>query len=204
MTKLRPFIWIACLALLPQTALAHLVSTRFGEFYSGMLHPVTTLLHLLPWLAIALLCGIQRQQSYSKWALLLFPGATLVGALIGSQFLHPDWIYLINTTSFLIGLLVALALKLNPLVFIALLCMFGFSHGFANGEPGLRGSDFVLYVSGVAAAAYLLVTLISAAAKLTITRAPWGIVAVRAVGSWIMAVGILHIGFTLMIPAGLE
>ncbi len=203
MTKLRPIIWIACLALLPQTALAHLVSTRFGEFYSGMLHPVTTLLHLLSWLAIALLCGIQ-QQGYSKWALLLFPGATLFGALIGSWFLHPEWIHLVNIASFLVGLLVALALRLNPAAFIALLLVFGFSHGFANGEPGLRGSEFVLYVSGVAAAAYLLMTLISAATRLTVTQAPWGIVAVRAAGSWIMAVGILHIGFTLMIPAGLE
>jgi len=165
-----------------------------------MLHPLSTLLHLLPWVAIALLCGIQRQSAYSRWALLLFPGATLLGALIGSQFLHPDWIYLINMSSFLIGLLVALALNLNPAVLIAVLSIFGFSHGFANGEPGLRGSDFVLYVGGVAAAAYLLMTLMSAAAKLTITQAPWGIVAVRAVGSWIMAVGILHIGFTFMIP----
>lgn len=202
--KYRFLPWVICLILLPQTAFAHLVSTRFGEFYSGVLHPLSTLIHLLPWIAIALLCGMQRQEAYSRWALLLFPGATLLGAIVGGQIMPPDWINLLNLASFLIGLLVALALPLKAPVFIALLAVFGFSHGFANGEPGLRGSDFILYVSGVAVAAYLLMIVLSAASKLTVNQAQWGSVAVRAGGSWIMAVGILYIGFNLMIPVGLE
>lgn len=200
----RTLTLLICLSLLPQTAFAHLVSTRFGEFYSGILHPLSTLSHLLPWIAIALLCGMQRPQGYARWALVVFPVAIFFGALMGSQAVLPHWIYLLNLTSFLVGLMVALALKLNASMFFALLLIFGFSHGFANGEPDLRGSDFVLYVSGVAMAAYLLITLLSAAARFTLTQASWGSIALRAGGSWIMAIGVLHIGFYLMIPAGLE
>lgn len=200
----RPPILLITLIFLPQSAFAHLVSTRFGEFYSGVLHPMTTLLHLLPWMAIALLCGLQQQQSCSRWALILFPGVTFFGALIGSQFVQPDWIHLLNMTSFLIGLLVALALNLKLPILIFLLTIFGFSHGFANGDTGLRGAELVLYVSGVAVAAYLLMTLLSAAAKLAVNQGGWGSVAIRAGGSWIMAVGILQIGFNLMIPSGLQ
>lgn len=204
MTKYLSMMMPLGLLLLPQTASAHLVSTRFGEFYSGVLHPLSTLIHLLPWMAIALLCGLQQQTRYSRWALILFPAVTFMGALTGSQVAQPEWIALLNMTSLLIGLLVALALSLKPSVFIALLLLFGFSHGFANGDGGLRGSDFVLYISGVAVAAYLLMTLLTAAVKFTVNQAPWGSVAIRAGGSWIMAVGILQIGVTLMIPAGLE
>lgn len=202
--KLRVLPWAVCLVLLPQAAFAHLVSTRFGEFYSGALHPLSTLSHVLPWMAIALLCGLQQSGVYARQALILFPLATFSGAIVGSQFSQPDWVQLLNLASFLIGFLVALALHLRPPIFIAVLSLFGFSHGFANGEPGLQGSDFVLYVAGVGVAAYLLMTLVTAATKLTVQHTPWGSVAIRAGGSWITAVGILYIGFNLMIPPGLE
>lgn len=200
--KYSSVVLLCGLSLLPQTAFAHLVSTRFGEFYSGVLHPVTTLIHLLPWMAIALLIGLQKHAAYSRWALLIFPGATFLGAIIGSEFTQSDWIYLLNLSSFLMGLLVALALNLKPAAFIGLLTIFGFSHGFANAEPELKGSDFLLYVIGVAVAAYLLITLLSAASRLAANQAHWGSVAVRAGGSWILAIGIIYIGYTLMIPAG--
>lgn len=196
--------WIVCLVLLPQTAFAHLVSTRFGEFYSGVLHPVTTLLHLLPWIAIALLVGLQKHSAYSKWALLVFPLLTFLGAVIGGQFSQPEWIHLLNLASFMIGVLVALALNLKPAVFFALLVIFGLSHGVANAEPELRGSDFILYATGVAVAAYLLMTLLTTASKLTAKQTPWGSVAIRAGGSWILAVGILYIGFNFMVPLAVE
>jgi len=200
----RLLLGAICLTLLPQTALAHLVSTRFGEFYNGLLHPLTTLPHLLPWIAIALLCGLQRRVAYASWALLIFPGATLLGALSGSHFDQPAWIQALNLASFLIGFLVALAVHLKPGIFIVLFALVGFTHGFANAETGLRGSDIVFYASGVAMAAYLLMTLLSAAGKSLVNQAGWGSVAVRAGGSWIAAVGILYIGFVFMIPAGVE
>jgi hydrogenase/urease accessory protein HupE len=66
------------LLCLPEQAAAHLVSTRFGELYSGLLHPLTTLQHLVPWLALGLLGGLQAPRT-ARWALLAFPLAVLAG-----------------------------------------------------------------------------------------------------------------------------
>jgi nickel/cobalt exporter len=51
---------VAVGALWPALASAHLVNTDVGEFYAGMMHPLTSAEHLLPTLALALLasqCG---------------------------------------------------------------------------------------------------------------------------------------------------
>ncbi len=199
--KYHYLLLTALMFLLPQTATAHLVSTRFGEFYSGVLHPLSTLIHLLPWIAIALLSGLQREGEFSRRALIIFPVATFLGAIIGGHFEQPEWIGFLNMVSFFIGLLIALALQLKAGAFLAIVSVVGFTHGFANAESGLRGSDFILYVCGVAVAAYMLMTLVSAVSKYTFNQAEWGNVAIRAGGSWILAVGILYIGYSLMNPA---
>ena len=54
--RLLPFSTAVALStLLPSWASAHLVNTDVGEFYAGMLHPLTSPEHLLPTLALALL-----------------------------------------------------------------------------------------------------------------------------------------------------
>ena len=59
--RLLPFSTAVALStLLPARASAHLVNTDVGEFYAGMLHPLTSAEHQLPILALALLasqCG---------------------------------------------------------------------------------------------------------------------------------------------------
>ena len=70
--------WLLLFCLLtPQWAHAHLVSTRFGEYYAGLLHPVITLSHLIPWLALALVAGLQNTAS-ARTALPLFAIWTLI------------------------------------------------------------------------------------------------------------------------------
>lgn len=53
-------IAVALVIISPRLAFAHLVNSSVGEFYSGMLHPVTSPEHLLLLAALALLasqCG---------------------------------------------------------------------------------------------------------------------------------------------------
>jgi len=73
----RRWALVPALALAPFAAEAHLVSTRFGELYSGLLHPLTTLLHLVPWACLGLLAGLQRAET-SRWVPLAFPLAAPV------------------------------------------------------------------------------------------------------------------------------
>lgn len=184
------------LLLLPQSAMAHLVSTRFGEFYSGVLHPLSTLTHLLPWLAVGLVSGLQCQSTARK-VLLYFPLSVSLGVLLGSWFSPLPITDALNLLSFSMALLAVLTINLRPGIFISLLVLFGLSHGYANGVTDLRGSDLLLYVGGVTVAAYFLLALITAITYVLANGQPWGKVAVRAVGSWIVAIGLLYGGFTL-------
>jgi hydrogenase/urease accessory protein HupE len=83
--RLLPFSTAVALgALLPARASAHMVNTDVGEFYAGMMHPLTSAEHLLPILALALLAS-QCDKPVARATLLAFPMALLVGTLAGSR-----------------------------------------------------------------------------------------------------------------------
>ena len=50
-----------CVCICPTSVQAHLVDTNVSPFYAGMMHPLTSLEHLLPMLALALFAS-----SYGK------------------------------------------------------------------------------------------------------------------------------------------
>jgi len=191
---------ILLLLLLPQLSWAHLVSTRFGEFYAGMLHPVLALNHLLPWLALALLAGLQPLDS-ARRNLLIFPLAVALGTLLGCSFPELQLINQLNLLAFFsFGLLVTLATRLQPFWFLLLALLFGVVEGYGNGTADVFGSGLWLYVGGVSVSAYIVVAMVSASALWIHQQQSWGIIAVRALGSWIMAAGILYSGFQLLQP----
>lgn len=192
---------LACglgLCLWPTTASAHLVSTRFGELYGGIVHPLTTLVHLVPWLGLGLLGGLQAPAT-ARWAPWVLPVTAGVGALLGGLLPPSPVITIINLASFLVlGGLLSLAVELAAPIFIGVTALFGLTHGYANGTADLGGTDQALYVIGVALSAHVLVTLVSGAAQLTRKRATWGTIALRAAGSWIVAIGLVFGGFSLI------
>lgn len=196
--RIASFAAALWLGLMPNAAFAHLASTRFGEFYSGLLHPYSTLTHLLPWLALGLLGGLQSPATV-RWVLLAFPLAVAVGATLGSWL--PPWppVDTLNLLSFIVlGLGAALALRLGRPAFLGVAALFGISHGYANGIAELSGSERLLYIGGVACAAYVLIALVTAAAQTLAQQRQWGSIAVRAAGSWVVAVGLIFGGFTLL------
>lgn len=192
-------VWLPVLfCLVPGRASAHLVSTRFGELYSGMLHPLTTLAHVVPFLAIGLLSGLQATQTarLSPW---LLPLAAGLGCLLGASLPALAAVTYLNLGSFVVlGLLVATALQLPAPAFVAVSVVFGVSHGYENALPTLTGGAQLLYVLGVILAAYALVTLVAGAAQALRARTTWGALALRAAGSWIVAIGLVFGGFTLL------
>ncbi|MEZ5582771.1 MAG: HupE/UreJ family protein [Candidatus Competibacteraceae bacterium] len=183
------------LCLLPNQAAAHLVSTRFGELYSGMLHPLTSLQHLIPWLALGLLGGLQSVTT-ARWALLAFPLAVLIGLSLADGLPALAFVQVLNIASFIaIGLLVALKWELGKGLFLSLVVLFGLTHGYANAAPEINGFGWLLYALGVGFTAYLLITLISASTQALVSGQGWRVIAVRAAGSWIAAAGTLYAGF---------
>lgn len=192
---LRMALWVGvAIALSPSAVEAHLVTTGLGPVYDGISHFILTPADLIPVLALALLAGL-RGAPHARASLIILPAAWLAGGLAGlviSHRLSPAW----TTASFLVlGGLVAADARLNRPATIALTVALGLLHGMLNGQamappgPGLAG------LVGVAGMLFALVAL--ASALVVSLRAPWARVVVRVAGSWIAAIGLLLLGWSL-------
>jgi hydrogenase/urease accessory protein HupE len=124
----------------------------------------------------------------------LLPLAWFVAGLAGSM-VHSVPAFPVTALSFLvIGLLVATDLRLPAKAVVAIVVLIGLVDGFFNGAalkqgagtPGLLGILAMLFVL-VALASALVVSL----------KKPWTRIAVRVLGSWIAASGLLLLGWSL-------
>ena len=169
---------------------AHLVNTDLGPFYGGLVHPLTALEHLLPLVALGLLAG-QQGAPAARRMLVLLPLGLAGGAWL--SYPRPIWtgIQVLNLLSLLVlGLLVAVNRRLPTGVTEGLGLIVGVTHGAANGAAAAAaGVSRELFVAGLLTAGVVLATLVPA--LVLSLRAAWGRVAVRVVGSWIGAVGLL-------------
>jgi urease accessory protein len=98
-----------------------------------------------------------------------------------------------------IGLAVAAARVLPLPATVALGVMVGLVHGYQNAQAMTGLTDRLLFLSGVVATGYLCITLTSAIA-LTFLQGSggWRVIALRAGGSWVAAVGIMAFGLQFM------
>ena len=183
------------IALAASPAEAHLNSTGMGPIYDGMAHFLRSPEDLVATIALAMLAGL-RGAACGRRLLFTLPTAWLVGIMIGATRpvidAGPAW------TAFwflLLGGLVVADARISLRMITALGMAFGLGHGFLNGT-GLGISWFGIVASaGLASAVFLSVALV--AAFVGRLRAPWTRIAVRVVGSWIMASGLLLLGWSL-------
>jgi urease accessory protein len=174
-------------------ASAHMIDNRFGDFYGGVLHPLTSLEHVLPILAVGLLAGQQGERA-ARWLVLVFPLALLTGAVLATVTPLLASMALLNAVSFIaLGLLVAANWRLPLTLLIVLGAVFGLSHGYENGRAMGPDTAMHLFIPGVAVAGGLVTALVSAA-TIDLASRKWARVGVRVVGSWIAAIGIMTIG----------
>jgi len=175
------------------------VTTGLGPVYDGIVHFFLSPGDALAALALALLAGL-RGPAAGRRTLFILPVAWLAGGLAGLTMMGwtplPEEI--VGSLSFLLlGILVATDISLPTAVMAALAALLGGAHGFFNGlgvhEAGTgRG---VLELFGVAVTLFVLVALVSA---LAVTAKPmWARIAVRVIGSWIGASGLLWTGWVL-------
>ncbi len=192
----------AALVLLPATAHAHLVNTGLGPFYDGVSHFGLTPEDLLPALALALLAG-QRGAGTGRTVLFALPGAWLVGGLGGLAGIVSPSIAaggpfgtILTTVSFiLLGGLVAAEAHLGRGWLAGFAVVVGLLHGALNGAAMARANLGALGLAGIVTTLFVVVAL--AAALVVAIRVAWGRIAVRVAGSWIAAIGLLLLGWSL-------
>lgn len=193
--------WIAAaLLLLPSAADAHIIAARLGDFYMGALHPFTDLQDVILWTAMGVLAG-SLGASKGRWLILVFPLGLLAGLVVGRMFGVATSGLADASMLLLIGVLLAAAARIPT----ALLCAIAFGlaalRGAANGSDLAPDTDRLLFAAGLACAGYTVVTLTMA---LTVMFRPtaadptsWRAIAVRALGGWIAAIGLMMASFAL-------
>jgi hydrogenase/urease accessory protein HupE len=193
----------ATLALLgaPAQAQAHLVDTRLGDFYGGMLHPLSGFEDPLPWIALAILAAFQGPRR-ARWLLAAFPLGLFAGGGLSLVLPALSFVSVLNVALIaLIGLAVAAAIALPLPAVIGLGAIIGLAQGYQNGLAMTAATDHLLFISGVTAIGYMCMTMATAGA-ITFLRGSgtWRLIALRASGSWVAAVGIMAFGLQLLLP----
>lgn len=173
----------------PAPALAH-GSLAVGDFYTGMLHPLLHFETLLPLLALALWAG--QLGGVHAWRLpLAFSAAALLGAAAGMLALEP-WLgsWLLRLSMLVLGLLVAASGRLPAWLALAMVCLFGIEQGQANTyDPQEEIERPLLFLTGFGSSIGLV--FFHVVTRVVRYRAFWVQTAVRVMGSWIAATGLL-------------
>jgi urease accessory protein len=186
-----------------QAADAHIIASRLGDFYTGALHPLTDLQDLILWAAMGVLAG-SLGAAKGRWLVLVFP----LGLLAGLGLARVYGVASVGPATdagmiLVLGALLAAAARIPT----ALLCAIAFGlamvRGAANAGDLGPETDRVLFAAGLACAGYAAITL-TMALTLAFRRpddgaavAPWRGIAIRAVGGWIAAIGLMMMGFAL-------
>lgn len=192
---MRPLCRLALLgsALTCGPAQAHLAATGMGPLVDGPWHLLISPEDLLPVLALALLAGLRGTAGRAMCTL---PAAWLLGMLIGLParavsvgMLGPALWFIV------LGSLVFADVRLSLRAMTLLCALLGLVHGYLNGAGLGLSINTIVAALGLGAAVFVLVTLV--AALVSRWRAPWLRIAVRVLGSWIAASGILMIGWSM-------
>jgi hydrogenase/urease accessory protein HupE len=171
------------------------MTTGLGPVYDGLSHFVLTPEDLLPAVALALLAG-QRGVRAGRLVLFALPVSWLAGGLLGLALpaLHAaPWLAAIGFVA--LGGLVAAEARIGPAGVAGLAAALGLVHGAGNGAAMAAARLGGLGLVGIVVALFVVVAL--TAARVASLRAAWARLAVRVAGSWIVAVGLLLLGWSL-------
>jgi hydrogenase/urease accessory protein HupE len=173
---------------------AHLVTTGLGPVYDGISHFLTSPEDLAPVFALALLAG-QCGTAVARRVLFVLPASWLAGGLVGMAATGaslPDLTWLVFI---LLGGLVAGHLRPPGLIVPAIAATLGIFKGFANGAAVSPAGAATISLIGMAGTVFV-VTALAAAATIVLTWPPAKI-AIRVLGSWTTATGLLLLGWSL-------
>jgi urease accessory protein len=186
---------IGFLLFVPRVVSAHLVTTGAGPFYDGIAHFFVSFDEILPVIGLSLFAGI-RGPKYGRWNAAIISIAWLVGGIAGLSFPMQQAPSLF-TSFFLLfpGILLASDWKLSIQIVWAFSVLIGAVLGFWNGASMAAAGSGALAVIGSSAS--VLIVSIFASALAVVLSAGWTRIALRVAGSWLAALGLLALGWSL-------
>jgi hypothetical protein len=184
-------VWASC----PGQANAHQVHSGLGPFYDGVAHLFVTPEDVLAVVALALLAGLGGQR-LGRAVLFVLPAAWLAGTLAGRMTPLSAGVPVVSAALLIaLGGLVAADRQLPRAVVAGYALTCGALNGCFNGASlaGAGASD--LAVVGIACAVFVVVALV--AGQVATMKQEWARIMVRVAGSWIVAIGLLMLGWAV-------
>ncbi len=174
---------------------AHIIGARLGDFYAGAAHPLSDLQDVLLWVGLGLLAGAQGP-STARPLVLAFPLGLLAGlGLHMATNVSFDSALAAAGLLVALGLLLATELRVHPALLCAITIGLAVMRGASNASGMAQETNALLFAAGLALAGYVTITLsmaATAAFKKADANAPaWRRIALRALGSWIAAIGLM-------------
>ena len=192
----RPALLAAAILLaVAPPAHAHLMSTGFGPFYDGLTHLFVTPEDLVLVIGVGLLAGLAGVAP-ARAAVFSLPAAWLAGSVTGALLGAPaTGAAPAAVATVAVGGLVAADAPLPAWAIAAIAVAIGLLAGGQNGAELAAAHASTLVAVGAACA--LFVTLSLLGGQVTAVRASWARVVLRVGGSWIAAIGLLMLGWSL-------
>jgi len=192
-SRLRRLAFLFFVIGLPARAGAHLVTSGLGPVYDGMEH---MLLSPDQWIMVAglgLLAGLNGAAA-GRAALFSFPCAWFAGGGTGHLIHLPLPLLIPGVALLVVGGLVAADLKAGRKIVVAVAVVLGFLQGYLNGVPPGAVDGAPLALLGASVVAFVILAL---GAGLAVNVEGWRRIVVRVAGSWMAAIGILLLGWTI-------
>lgn len=177
-TPTTKFLITLALLSLSSSALAH-PGHPYGGIGSGLLHPFSGLDHLLAMVAVGLWAaqgGTRRVWMLPATFMVLFAAGAVASLLLPNLPLIETGI---AASVLVLGLIIALAVKVPTALSITLTAAFGFVHGYAHG----------IEMPGSAAPALYALGFLAATAALHFSGATLGLLARERFARWTQAGG---------------
>jgi hydrogenase/urease accessory protein HupE len=179
----------------PADANAHLMTTGLGPLYDGAVHFVTSPEAILPVAALGIFAGLQGL-SHARAAVVMLPVswmlAGLTAVLLGPLEFNPIYE---SVPLILLGGLAAVNPQAAPWLTALLALMLGLVEGYVFGSATSGIRDGIVAVFGTVSVVFLLIVLVTAA--IVQAKWSWSRIAVRVIGSWTAASGVLLLGWSL-------
>lgn len=180
---------------IPADANAHLVNTGLGPIYDGVAHFAMSPEAILPIVALGIFAGL-RGIVHARASVLILPVAWValgvVAMLFGPLAISPAYESL---PLLMLGGLAAADMRMPAWCTALLAVLLGAFEGYNFGAAYSATRDGLLAVIGSVGLVFVLIALVSAAVLKA--KSNWTRVAMRVVGSWTAASGMLLLGWGL-------